>query len=307
MGKTGATRKTNLLKLYLILTVLMGFWGYAFVAIKSLLTELKPMELTVLRFFFVLLAIIFYFIFDALKGKKLPAVEAPDLWKLFLLGLIGVVFYHVALNYGEQFTSASVASLIVFTSPVFTAIFSRLFLKEQLSLKRILGILIALLGAALIAFANNNQAAHGTREASLGALIVFISPISWSLYTVYGKKLGGSLKGISPLYYSLYTMLFGSLFLMLFLRISTIEALLHLTLPNLLNLFVLSFFSSFLGYIIWVAALEYLDASQVSAFLYLIPVFSVFFSVLLLGEKIYPIMVAGAFAIFAGIYLTERG
>lgn len=300
-------KKPDLIRLYLTLIILMGFWGYAFVAIKSLLAELSPLQLTVLRFFFVFLAIVFFMMYEIVRGKLPPRIDASSFWKLFALGFIGVVCYHLALNYGEMFTTASVASLIVFTSPIFTAILSKLLLNEKLTVMRVTGILLALAGAALIILADSNGNAQDHRQAVFGALIVFISTVSWSIYTVYGRKIGGSLKGINRLYYSLYTMLFGSLVLLFFIRPSTIKALLNLSFYNLINLFILSIFSSFFGYIIWVNALEHLEASQVSAFLYLIPVFSVLFSVLLLGEKIYPVMVAGAAAIFLGIYLTERG
>mgnify|MGYP003875066657 CR=1 FL=1 len=296
-----------MLRLYLILIMLMGFWGYAFVGIKFLLEELSPLQLTVLRFFFVFLAIVFFMMYEIARGKLPPRIDASSFWKLFVLGFIGVVCYHMALNYGEIYTTASVASLIVFTSPVFTAILSKLLLNEKLTVMRITGILIALAGAALIILTENDGSAQNPNQAVFGALIVFISAVSWSLYTVYGRKIGGSLRGINRLYYSLYTMLFGSMVLILFVRPSTIKALLNLSSYNLLNLLILSIFSSFFGYIIWIKALEHLEANQVSAFLYLIPVFSVLFSVLLLGERIYPLMIAGAAAVFLGIYLTERG
>lgn len=292
--------------LYFTLVILMGFWGYAFVGIKSLLKELSPLDLTVLRFFFVLLAICLYMLFELARGKLPPKIESSDVFKLFVLGLVGVVFYHLALNFGEQYTPASVASLIVFTSPIFTAILASFLLKEKLTPTKIFGIFSALAGSSVIVFSQNSGSSFNGVKATLGSLLVFVSPISWAVYTIYGRKIGGSLKGISRLYYSLYTMLFGSLVLLLFLRGSTIQALMNLSLLNLINLFILSIFSSFFGYIIWVKALEHLEATKVSAFLYLIPVYTLIFSTTLLKERLGLASLIGAAAVFFGVYVIEK-
>lgn len=301
--KTSANRP---LWLYPALVILMGFWGYAFVAIKSLLKELNPLDLTVLRFFFVLLAILLFMAFEVFRGKMPPKIEKEDFFTLSVLGFIGVVCYHLALNFGERYTSATVASLIVFTSPVFTAIFARIFLNERLTFKRTAGIVLALSGAVIIALARADNKQIDFLKALLGALLVFVSPISWSVYTIYGRKLGGSIRNLSRLYYSLYTMLAGSIFLMLFMRTSTITNLFSLSIKNLINLLILSLISSFFGYIIWVKALEYLEASELSVFLYLIPIFTTIFAVAFLNEKLFYLFYVGAILVFLGIYLTER-
>lgn len=292
---------------YLTLALLMGFWGYAFVAIKFLLKELTPLELTVLRFFFVFISIGLYMIYETFKGRIPPRISRDDIWKIFFLGVVGVVCYHLALNFGEQYTTATIASLIVFTSPVFTAIFAYFLLREKITFTKIAGILISLAGSAAILVANEGAGSELNLKIIIGSLIVFISPLSWSIYTVFGRKIGGSLKGISRLYYSLYTMLFGSLVLMLFLRASTVEAFLKLSPLNMINLLILSIFSSFFGYIIWVQALERLQATEVSAFLYLIPIYTTIFSVIFLGEKLTTSFLVGALAVFFGVYLTEKG
>jgi drug/metabolite transporter (DMT)-like permease len=284
----------------------MGFWGYAFVAIKSLLREISPLDLTVLRFFFVLIAILIFMAYEAFRGKMPPKIERKDFFTLTVLGFVGVVCYHLAQNFGEIYTSATVASLIVFTSPVFTAIFARIFLNERLTPGRITGIVLALSGAVLIAVARSDSQHIPFLKAMLGAMLVFISPISWSIYTIYGRKLGGSTGNLSRLYYSLYTMLAGSIFLMLFMRASTIRNLISLSFSNLINLLVLSLISSFFGYIIWVKALEYLEASELSVFLYLIPIFTTVFAVVFLNESLFKFFYIGAVLVFVGIYLTEK-
>lgn len=303
--ETGPEKRPKL-RLYLTLTVLMAFWGYAFVAIKFLLKELKPLELTVLRFLVVLISICLFMIYEISRRRFPPRIHGSDALKLLLLGFTGVVCYHMALNFGEMHAPASVASIIVFTSPIFTAIFASFMLKERLDAKKMLGIAVAIIGSAVILLAQESNGANLNSRAILGSLIVFISPVSWAIYTIYGRKIGGSLKGINRLYFSLYTMLFGSLFLLLFFRASTVSALLGLSPFNLFNLFVLSVLSSFLGYIIWVQALEHLEATKLSAFLYLIPVYTLVFSYLLLGERLTFVSFLGAAAIFFGVYLIEK-
>lgn len=288
------------------LIILMGFWGYAFVAIKSLLGELNPVDLAILRFFFVFIAIVFFLVIEVARGRYWPRLRRSQVPRFLFLGLVGVVAYHLALNIGEKCTSATVASIIVFTAPVFTLILGRIFLDEQITLFKASGIGIALAGALLIILSGGDNGPGGVK-AIIGGLIVLISPVSWALYTVFSRKFTREDSEVSGLYYSIYSMLAGSIMLMVFIRPATISSLLSLSLSGWTNLLILSVVCSFAGYIIWVNALKYFEAGQLSAFLYLIPLFTGVFSRIFLDERITVVIAAGALLIFVGIYLAEKG
>jgi len=67
-----------------------------------------------------------------------------------VLGLTGFTGYHVFLNFGEQFTTAGTASLVIATVPALLALLAAVFLKERLTLTRVGRILLAFLGLAVM-------------------------------------------------------------------------------------------------------------------------------------------------------------
>ena len=66
-------------------------------------------------------------------------------------------------------------------------------------------------------------------------------------------------------------------------------------------------FPSFLSYIVWNKAVPVVGASVAGMAQYLIPIFGVTLSVLLLGESIKPYHIAGIVVIFMGVWLVTSG
>lgn len=297
-------QKTSRILTFAILIFLMAMWGYSFVGIKFLLEEFHPVNLTILRFSVVVFAIVVLMILDLTRGRIWPKLRGSTLWQLVGLGLIGVVGYHLSLNTGEMYTSATIASIIVFTSPIFAVLLSSRILGEKITSQKIYGIALALVGAILISVFGQEEMSLSLKNVS-GGLIVLGAPISWAVYTVLGKKFSQTSPEVSPLFFSLYTMLFGSLFLIFLVRKATLTQLINLSPFGWANLLFLSLACSFLGYIIWFKALENLEAGKVTAFLYLVPVFSVLFSRLFLRESPTYLLIIGVLLVFLGVWFIE--
>lgn len=299
----GAGRRTHP-AVYALLVLVMAFWGFAFVAIKALLVALSPIDLTVLRFAFVLAVAVPYLAYRVRQGCLEDIRSARGAARFVGYGLVGVVAYHVSLNVGEQYTSAVVASLIVFTAPVFTLVFSRLLLGEAVTASKAVGVVTALAGAVLVATSGNGGEVAASHAA--GAALVFVAPVSWALYTVLGKMYQARAGAVRSLDFSAATLATGSAVIMLLARPSTLTAAANLTVAQWAYLLVLSLACSVFGYVVWFRALETMEAGEVSVFLYLIPIFSQVFAWAILGETLTAGVAVGMALVFAGIYLIER-
>src|SRR5688500_17515309 len=169
--------------MYGMLGVLALLWGLAFVGIKEVVHEVSPATLTILRFAIAdacLIAIM------AAAPSTRPRFERRDLWRVAVLAITGVPMYHLALNWGEQRTSASVASLIVATAPVMVALLSAAVLRERQTTRRWLGIALAFGGVAVLALSNGSG---GASTSLVGVLVSVLAPISWAVYTIVAKPL----------------------------------------------------------------------------------------------------------------------
>jgi len=283
---------------YLIIILPIIFWAFAFPFIKIGLEELSPINLTILRLFttcgvFLVLLVVF--------PKKFSPIKKKDILPLFLLGFFGLVVYHLGLNYGELYISPSVASLIIATIPIFTVIFAALVLKETLTKKIAIGVPLSLSGVVIISLTGTAGNPFEVTYLS-AALAVLISAFVGAGYTIAGKKL---LQRYSALSLTVYAFLFGSLGLLPFLSSSLITETTSLSWSGWGAVLFLALFPTVIGYVLWYVALEIKTASEISVFLYFIPVLSTIISYFLFQEPVTWLFVLGGVLVIGGLIIVN--
>lgn len=277
-------------------------WALAFPFIKIGLEELSFINLTIMRFFIVCLVFIIILIFRSNKFSKL---HKKDILPIFFLGFFGVMVYHFGLNYGEQYISPGAASLIIATIPVMILILAFIFLKEKITIKKLFGILLSLSGVIIIS-------AWGTQNASIkieyvsAALAVLLAAIMGACYTIAGKKL---LQRYTALSLTVYAMLLGSLaFIPLLhpiLNSSFFHQVSELSLTGWFAIIFLGVFSTVIGYVIWYVALDIKNASEISPYLYAIPIISTIVSYFLFDDKITMLFIFGGVLVITGLAIVN--
>lgn len=289
-------RGKGLLYAALIATTIV--WGGSFVAVKQALRYLSPLELLLMRFVPAALA------FAALICWKEPTALAKLLraeWRsLCLMGLFGVVVYHLALNTGAQLIPAGTASLIMAVNPAFIFLLSVLFLRERMTRIRVLGLCIAFLGLFIVIhFANSGEVDfHYLR----GVWITLIAPLSWAAYTVVSRPLAAQ---HPPLAVTGMGTILGALPILCTARSSLFHGLAVMPWDGWASIAFLSLLATVGGVTVWVTALQHLDASRVGGFIYLVPLWGVLLSQLLLGEPLTLPMVIGALVVISGVVLVN--
>ncbi|RLF31337.1 MAG: EamA/RhaT family transporter [Thermoplasmata archaeon] len=284
-----------------MMLVTVVVWAFAFPFIKIGLRELSFINLTIMRFF---IASIGFIAILVIRSKKLSKLQKQDIPSIFVLGFCGVIIYHFGLNYGEQYISAGTASLIITTIPIFIVILSYFFLDERLTKRKTSGIFAALIGVVIISI-------WGTEDNSIeiiymfGALTVLISAVMGAVYTVAGKKL---LNRYTPLSLTIYTMLLGSFGLAPFVLVnnSFLREVANMSIYTWFAIVFLGLFSTVLGYIIWYVALEKREASELSIYLYMIPVVSTIISYFLFDDKITPLFILGGLLVITGLVMVNK-
>jgi len=278
-------------KITFLLIIAVISWACAFPFIKILLEELTYINLTIMRF-------------TVVCTLKFPIPKRNEILPIFLLGFIGIIIYHLGLNYGEQYVSPGAASLIIATIPIFTAILSIIILKEKITSKKLTGFFLSLAGVILISLLGTPETKIQI-EYLLGAIGVLIAAIVASLYTIAGKKM---LEKHSAVYLTFYAILFGSIGLIPFIPLSTqplTSQVLKMTYQAWGALLFLGIFSTIIAYYIWYAALKIKNASEISIYLYAIPVLSTILSYFLVDQKITIYFILGGILVLAGLYIVN--
>lgn len=284
---------------YFIMGPTIIFWALAFPFIKIGLTELSSVNLTIMRLFIVCIV---FLLLRLLKPQKFSKLYKKDIIPIFLLGFLGIIVYHLGLNYGEIYISASAASLIIATIPIFIVILAAIVLKEKITIKIILGVILSLLGVIIISLAGTTDSSIEITYLS-GALAVLIAAIMGAGYTIAGKKL---LKRYSALSLTVYAFLLGSLGLIPFITTSLFEEVATMSIIGWSTILYLGIFPTVIGYVLWYVALEIKTASEISVYLYAIPVLSTIISYFFFKEQITWLFIFGGGLVILGLYIVNR-
>jgi drug/metabolite transporter (DMT)-like permease len=90
-------------------------WGISFVSTKVILTELPPVTIAFLRQF---IALVPLYILNFIKKETLR-IERKEVFSFIIAAFFGIVLYFIFENTGLAMTTASNASMLVSTIPIF--------------------------------------------------------------------------------------------------------------------------------------------------------------------------------------------
>lgn len=273
-----------------IVTIIL--WSSAFAGIRVGLSGYNPYQLTLLRFGVASTAFMMYAIF-----MRLPIPKGKDLPHIILAGLFGITAYHLALNIGEQTVPAAAASLIIATTPIFTALLSGIFLQEKLSKNQWMGMMLSLAGVILLVVGSGESIHFGR-----GALFVLMAAICGATFFVLQKPL---LTSYSPLHLAAYCTWAGTLPL-LFAAPSTAKAMLIAPWPATVAAIYIGLFPAALAYVTWGMALAALPAGRAASYLYLNPPLAAFIAMIWIGEVPTWSVLAGGIVVLAGVIMVNN-
>src|SRR5262249_60655463 len=103
------------------------------------------------------------------------------------LGVTGAVLFNLCFMYGLARVPASRASLIMALNPAVTLLGSAIFLHERLTRAKVLGIVIALVGVAVVLGRGNP--AHLFGHIGIGEIVLFGCPLAWAANTLIARRM----------------------------------------------------------------------------------------------------------------------
>jgi drug/metabolite transporter (DMT)-like permease len=282
---------------YLLILLAVIFWGTSFVATKTLLFELKPITIIILRLIIasILLTII------AISTKRNFSLNVKSHGWIFILSLVAVFHLWIQVT-GLQFTTAANTGWIIGTAPIFMAIMGLIFFKEKITLLGVLGIILAIFGLLML-IGKGDITNIGLIE-NKGDLLVLGSAFTWGVYSTVNKKISLS---YSPLMTILYLFLMMAIIIIPFnLNQETIASIINLSLLGWLMVLFLGLFCSGVSYVIWAQALRDMESAKVGAFLYLEPLVTVFTAWFFLSEEITFLMIISGLLITIGVIIVNK-
>ncbi|KAG1439955.1 hypothetical protein G6F57_019205 [Rhizopus arrhizus] len=151
----------------------MATWGLNIVSIKYLTQHMDIQALAAVR---IVVAFITVTLIIKARRGRIPKLGRVELGWVALAGFLVVYAHQVALVSGLRFSSAANGTLIMATSPLLSALLAAIFYREKLTLVRISGAMLGLLGVGLVVAGSGAQSGQtGWGDAGVfGAVLVFV-------------------------------------------------------------------------------------------------------------------------------------
>lgn len=285
---------------YLILTGVVTIWGLNVVMVKYL-SIFPPVLSAAFRMSIAALTLLPFAAVAVRKGSQ-RRLHWQDWLLIAGVSLCSIFLHQIFFAWGVQYTSAGNSSLILGLNPLVTTLLAALFLGEALTKQKLAGVVIGLAGVLLVVFSQANGSEvtlHGW-----GDFLVFMSMIAYVLGSLLIRM--AAKRGIEVLLVTAYSHVIAALLLwVLALGLYPLEVFRSLdTRPFTWAVAVSSgMFATALGSLCWNHSIRLIGASKTSLFLNGIPLTSLLFAALLLGEPLRLLHVLALAMIVLGIYL----
>lgn len=255
-----------------LLTIIV--WASGFAGIRaSILGGFSSGHLVLMRF---LVASFVFLLYAIITKNHFRLPEKKDLLHIFVLGLIGITFYHVFVTFGQQTVSAGTTSMIIGSAPIFTTLIAVFILKERMEWFAWVGLGIGFLGIILITLGSSGA----SFTISKGLFLVLLGAISSSFFFVFQKPL---FVKYHPIDLTAYFTWAGTLPMLVFLP-GLFENIQSATLEANIAAIYVGVFPAAVCYATWAISLSRGNTSSVMSMLYLEPLFAIIIAWFWLGE-----------------------
>ena len=273
----------------------MVLWAGSFVALKIAFRSCDP--------YFVIFgrmavasccALLFY------RQIRRCAYQKGDWLYIAALGLCEPCLYFVFEAKALMLTSASQAGMITALLPVMVALGAWLVFKETMTRRIVAGFAVAVAGVCLLTF--TGEVTDSAPNPPLGNFYEFLAMVSATGYTLVLKRLSFR---YSPLFLTSVQSVAGAIFFALLMWVFGIPVPETIPTEAAFTIVYLGVFVTFGAYFCYSFAMVRMPASQATAYINIIPVLTLMFGWLFLGEVFSPLQYTAAAMIIAGVFLSQ--
>lgn len=277
----------------LLLVALATVWGASYFFIRVAVPAFGPAALVALRV--VIGGLLLWGVASALRR---PIVVRRHLPRLAILGLLNAALPYLLISAAELHLTASFAAILGATVPLFAAIMAARFLGERLTASRIGGLVLGIVGVAVMVGWGPMALDGATALSVLAMLVASASYASSGIYTKL--KLNGA---------STYSLALGQ----------QLGALVWLAIPGVLlvprsmpspaavgSLLALGLLSTGVAYLMFFELLERVGPTKTTTVTYLIPIVGMLAGAVMLGEPLTGGMLVGLVLVLASVLLVNE-
>jgi len=276
------------------------FFAINYSAVKYFISNhyAGPFGLNIIRIGISLILFWILFLFNPAKKK----IYKKDIPAFLLCALTAIALNQMLFIKGLSLTFPIHASLLTLITPIMITIIAARVLRERITIAKLIGLLLGVLGALLL-ITTRETSAPGD-NILLGDILVISSAMAYTFYFILVKPL---MQKYSSLHVMRWVFTFG-FFMVLPLSTKEFSNITWdvFTIKEWGLLFFITIPGTFFAYIFNVYGIKTLSASTAGAYIYSQPVFAVIVSMVFLKEHLSIYKILAALLIFGGVYLSNR-
>lgn len=235
-------------------------------------------------------------------GPKALKVSRRTLISCILLGIFCQAMYNYAYSSAVAMVGMAMASVLLYTAPVFASIYSKIFFKERFTGQKVIALVMNVAGCILVITGGHFE---NLSLNTAGVIFGILSGVTYALVPIFGRTATDG-ETSDPFAVSTYNFLFGAIALGLFRPWVTVADPLS---PDLIKpLIMLAFFSTVLPYLLYYTGLRSIkESSKVPVIASIEMVVATLLGVLVFHETMGIGNIIGIFILLASIALTSLG
>ncbi|MBQ2948742.1 MAG: DMT family transporter [Clostridia bacterium] len=267
-------------------------WGSVYAVSKVALRTIPPVTLLLCRY---VVAVPTLLLLLKLRGALRP-LEGKDRPTILAIGFLGYFFSFCLQMLGISRLSGSVSSLLGAMNPIFIPLLAAIFLREEMTLRKVACVALSMTGVAVIV------GVGGTAD-PLGVVLMLLSVFLWSSTSIIIRRLGGR---YDPMQVAMMAIACAIPLTGAWSAYELASNPVSFPLPSVLAVLFMGTIGTAAPHSLWNYCLSKMDASFCSMFYPLQPLVASTLGVIFLGERITVNYLLGAAIICCGIIAAVR-
>jgi DME family drug/metabolite transporter len=179
----GSMTRAHHFRGYALILIAATLWATLGIIFKALIGQYGLSRITIAFFRASVSAVILFAALRVRQPRRLR-IAARDTPLFVAFGAFGIAAFYICYITAIDLLGASVAAVLLYTAPAWVAVISALFLGEAMTRRKLMAVMLAMIGCALVARIYD---VHGLELNFLGILAGLGAGLGYALYSVFNK------------------------------------------------------------------------------------------------------------------------
>ena len=237
----------------------------------------------------------FLFVYFLVKDKNLLKIKLKDIWMFVGTGVVSLTFFSLCYFSTILESGASIAVILLYTSPIFILLLSAILFKEKITKIKLFALILTFVGCIFVTGIGGEN-----HLSAKGLFIGLCAGFGYALYSIFSRF---ALEKYKPLTVTFYTFVFSSISLLPFCNV--VEICSSFSEKSLLFLIGIALICTVLPYIFYTFGLSGLETGKAAILVTVEPLVGSLIGIFVWKENLDMLKLIGIIMIFIVVILIN--